>query len=267
MPGGVSWHLESEAARLSDRLERGDPYWPAQLTVATAIALNLLLTERVTVGPTWLMPSVEGVLLVALIAIVPARATSRSRGRRRFALAVIGLVSATNVASLGLLVHFLINGGKAGGHPLITSGVVLWATNVLLFAVWYWELDGGGPVARHLNPESLRDFQFPQMDNPKFAPPGWRPGYRRLPLCVRHERQRVQPDRHDAAHPHCEGRDDHPVDRRARHNRTGGCASCQRSRLNRTTTAFLARSFTGPRTSRLLWPIRPCSPRRTLAAQ
>jgi uncharacterized membrane protein len=173
----MSWHLEREAARLADRLEHGDRFWPAQLTVATAIALNLLLTERVTVGPTWLMPSVEGVLLVALIAIVPTRAVSHSRGRRRFALAVIGLVSATNVASLGLLVHFLINGGKAGGHPLITSGVVLWATNVLLFAVWYWELDGGGPVTRHLNPESLRDFEFPQMDNPKVAPPGWRPGY------------------------------------------------------------------------------------------
>jgi uncharacterized membrane protein len=175
--GGMSWHLEREAAALSDRLERGDPFWPAQLTVATAIALNYLLAERVTVGPTWLLPSVEGALLLALIAIVPRRANSHSRGRRRFALAVIGLVSAANVASLGLLVHFLINGGRAGGHPLIVSGVVLWATNVLLFAVWYWELDGGGPVARHLDPESLRDFEFPQMDNPKLAPSGWRPGY------------------------------------------------------------------------------------------
>jgi hypothetical protein len=173
----MSWHVEREAARVSDRLERGDPFWPAQLTVATAIALNFLLTERVSVGPTWLLPSVEGALLVALIAIAPARATSHSPGRRRFALAVTGLVSAANVASLGLLVHFLINGGKAGGHPLIVSGVVLWTTNVLLFAVWYWELDGGGPVARHLSPESLRDFEFPQTDNPKLAPIGWRPAF------------------------------------------------------------------------------------------
>ena len=90
---------------------------------------------------------------------------------------MIGLVSLTNVVSLGLLVHFLINGGKAGGHSLILSGVVLWATNVLLFAVWYWEMDRGGPVARFEDPAALADFQFPQMENPQLAPAGWRPGF------------------------------------------------------------------------------------------
>ena len=83
----------------------------------------------------------------------------------------------TNVVSLVLLVHFLINGGKAGGHSLILSGVVLWVPNVLLFAVWYWEMDRGGPVERHQNPHAWPDFQFPQMENPQLAPPGWRPGF------------------------------------------------------------------------------------------
>src|SRR5262249_13416995 len=65
------------------------------------------------------------------------------------------------------------------GEPLILSGTVLWATNVLLFSVWYWEMDRGGPVDRHLNPHTLPDFQFPQMENPQFAPHGkdWRPGF------------------------------------------------------------------------------------------
>jgi uncharacterized membrane protein len=173
----MSTRAYREAERVRDRLERGDPYWPAQLTVAAAIALNLALPERVTVGPTWLMPSVEGALLLVLVVITPTRATAHARGARRFALAVIGLVSLVNVVSLGLLVHFLINGGQAGGHRLILSGVVLWATNVLLFAVWYWELDRGGPVVRFLHPDTLPDFMFPQLENPQFAPGGWRPGF------------------------------------------------------------------------------------------
>jgi hypothetical protein len=86
-------------------------------------------------------------------------------------------VSLASLVSLGLLVHFLINGGHAGGHRLILSGAVLWATNVLLFAVWYWEMDRGGPVARFLGPHPLHDFQFPQLENPQLAPSDWRPGF------------------------------------------------------------------------------------------
>ena len=174
MPG----RLQLETARLRDRLERGDPLWPAQLAVAAAIALHLTLSEKVVIGPKWLVPGVEGLLLLVLVAIAPARATMRSLRVRRFALFVIGLVTLTNVVSLGLLVHFLINGGKAGGHSLILSGIVLWVTNVLIFAVWYWEMDRGGPVARFQNPDALADFQFPQMEDSKsYVPENWQPGF------------------------------------------------------------------------------------------
>jgi uncharacterized membrane protein len=168
-------HREAQAVR--SRIERGDPYWPAQLTVAVVIALNLALPERVTAGPSWLVPSVAGALLLALVIITPARADRHRGGVRHFALAVIGLVSLASLASLCLLVHYLINGGAAGGRELILAGVGLWATNVLLFAVWYWELDRGGPVARFRAPDTLPDFLFPQMDSPQHSPPGWRPGF------------------------------------------------------------------------------------------
>jgi uncharacterized membrane protein len=173
----MATRMHLEVARVRDRIERGDPYWPSQLSVAVAIALNLVLTEKVTIGPTWLLPSVEAALLAALVVVVPRRATEHSRIRRRLALAFIGFVSLMNIASVALLVHYLVVGGTANGRELIMSGAVLWATNVLLFAVWYWELDRGGPVARFLDLDALPDLQYPQMENPQFAPEGWRPGF------------------------------------------------------------------------------------------
>src|SRR5262249_36672836 len=127
----------------------------------------------------YLLPTVEAILLIVLIRVGPRRLTSHSERRRRLALLVISLVSLTNVLSLGLLVHYLLHGGKAGGEPLGFSGTILWVTNVLLFSVWYWEFDRGGPVERYQRTARLPDFQFPQMENPQFAPKGmdWRPGF------------------------------------------------------------------------------------------
>jgi NADH:ubiquinone oxidoreductase subunit K len=169
--------LTRDAERVRDRIEHGDPFWPAQVAIAAAIGLNFVLTKRVTIGPRYLLPSVELLLLVALIVVAPRRATKHSQRRRRLALFVIGFVSLTNVVSLGLLVHYLLKGGKAGGEPLILSGTILWITNVLLFSVWYWEFDRGGPVERFQQAHGLPDFQFPQMENPQFAPLDWRPGF------------------------------------------------------------------------------------------
>jgi uncharacterized membrane protein len=169
--------LQLETDRVRDRIERGDPYWPAQLAVGLAIVLNLSLASQITIGPRGLLPGVEGILLVALVVIAPSRATVHRVGERRFALAVIGLVSLVNIVLLIRLVDRLINGGEVVGRSLILSGAVLWVTNVLLFAVWYWEMDRGGPVARYENATALVDFQFPQMDDPELAPKGWRPGF------------------------------------------------------------------------------------------
>jgi uncharacterized membrane protein len=173
----ASRRVELETKRLRDRIERGDPLWPVQLAVAATIALHLTLSQKVLVGPRWLIPSIEGLLLLVLVVIAPARASARSVRVRRFALFVVSFVTLTTVVSLVLLVHFLINGGKTGGHSLILSGIVLWATNVLIFAVWYWEMDRGGPVVRFAHPDAMPDFQFPQMENPKLAPAGWMPGF------------------------------------------------------------------------------------------
>jgi uncharacterized membrane protein len=169
--------LEHEREVLAKRLDEGDPWWPAQLAIAVVILLNLGFSDRITIGPTWLLPAIEGVLLIVLILTTPRRVTTEDPRQRRLALTLIALVSASNIVSLGLLVHYLVNGGHAGGRPLIGSGALLWINNVLLFAVWYWEMDRGGPVARMRGDEELIDFQFPQMENPELAPENWRPGF------------------------------------------------------------------------------------------
>jgi hypothetical protein len=173
----VSRRLQFENARLRDRIERGDPYWPAQLAIGLAIALHLVLAREVVIGPRYLLPALEGVLLLALVYVAPARATEHRVGQRRFALAVVAVVSLVNIVLLGRLIDQLVNGTSIQGKPLIVSGAVLWLTNVLLFAVWFWEMDRGGPVARYLNLHAMVDFQFPQMDDSGVAPDGWRPGF------------------------------------------------------------------------------------------
>jgi hypothetical protein len=158
-------------------VQRSNPFWGAQLVVAAALLLDLSLPEKLTLGPTWMLPSVEGLLLLGLVIASPRPRVRHSILRRRIAIGMIALVSAVNVLSLVLLCHELIHGGirPSGGRPLILAGSVLWITNVLLFGLWYWELDGGGPIARIMNPETTPDFLFPQMSDPRFAPEGWAP--------------------------------------------------------------------------------------------
>jgi hypothetical protein len=157
-------------------IERWLPFWEPQLLVACAIALQLSLSDAVTIGPTWLLPALEGALLIGLVIVSPHPNVRHSPLRRRVAIGMVGFVSAANVASLILLVHYLLHGtAKATGRELILSGIVLWVTNVLLFGLWYWEVDRGGPVARACGQDDHPDFLFPQMTDPKWAPADWRP--------------------------------------------------------------------------------------------
>jgi uncharacterized membrane protein len=156
-------------------VERWLPFWEPQLVVACAIALQLSLSEQVTIGPSWLFPVLEGALLIGLVIVSPHPNVRHSPLRRHVAIGMIALVSAANIVSLVLLSHRLLLGGKENGHALILSGIVLWCTNVLLFGLWYWEVDRGGPAARARHEEAIPDFLFVQMMNPEYAPKDWRP--------------------------------------------------------------------------------------------
>ena len=156
---------------------REDPLWPGQLALAATITLSLTLPEKLTVGPRWLVPAVEAIGLIGVIAATPRRNPEYSRHHRIFSLAVVALVSATYLVSLWLLVHYLVKGGKADGHPLISAGVVLWVDNVLLFAIWHWLLDRDGPLPRE-DADVRPDFMFTEMtDEAHEVYPDWSPNF------------------------------------------------------------------------------------------
>lgn len=166
-----------EFTRLTHRIEHGDPYWPAQLTLLIAVAISGLLAEGVRIGPLWLIPLIEFVLVLALIAFAPRRADRAAGTRRTLAILVVALFALSNVASLALLVERLVDSNVTSGEQLILSGVVIWIKNILIFAVLMWEVDRGGPFRRFNNPAALPDFQFPQMENPTLTIENWRPGF------------------------------------------------------------------------------------------
>ena len=87
-----------------------------------------------------------------------------------------GVLSMANLLALALLVARLSD-GSVTGRPLLLAAAEIWATNAIVFALWYWELDGGGPPRRLAQPSGKRDFAFVQMLNPELAEPAWHPRF------------------------------------------------------------------------------------------
>jgi hypothetical protein len=154
-----------------------EAFWPAQLTVLAAIVLQVLLPARLTAGPGWLVPSFEGALLIGLVVVTPNVIEEEHPRRRRIALGLTVFVSAANIYSLGALTHFLLHHHVADGRGLIIAGVLIWLTNLLIFGLWYWEIDRGGPGKRAMGTDGPPDFLFPQMTDDRIEPREWRPKF------------------------------------------------------------------------------------------
>lgn len=164
-----------------------ESFWPARFAILLIVFLQIFLNERVTAGPNWLLPTLEVALLIPLTVVrttlVRRPGDSQvqrwlpSHGPARvLAFGLIGLLNIANLISLLLLVQSLLNGSKATGKLLLLSALNIWFTNVIVYALWYWELDRGGPIRRRIGTEREPDLLFPQMSAP--AGPGlWRPAF------------------------------------------------------------------------------------------
>jgi hypothetical protein len=164
---------------MSDRRhgDRAESRWPVNLTVAAAIAVQLMLARDLSIRPSWLLPSVEAAILVALIAANPTQRVRQGRPPLRLHLVLASALSLATVVVLWQLVDALIRGSDLSPERLLADALVVWLSSAVVFSLWYWELDGGGPWARATGAgPATPAFLFPQQASPE-ATPGWRPLY------------------------------------------------------------------------------------------
>jgi len=169
------------------------PVWPTAAILAAA-GLYADLPGRFIAGTSagafaasrWVVPILTLILLAALLASVPQGRLMRELGwvehrvrvtRRVLSVGTIAVVSAANSASIILLVHLLLNGAHVNAGPLLRAAVHMWVVNVLLFGLWFWQLDGGGPLERPACVPHERDFLFPQQTEPQLMVGGWQPKF------------------------------------------------------------------------------------------
>ncbi|KAA2259503.1 DUF1345 domain-containing protein [Solihabitans fulvus] len=160
------------------RVTERESRWPALITVAVTVVLQVALPDKLTLGPRWLVPGAAALMVVALLLINPDRLERHHKAHRMAALTMVAMVSIGNGFSAVVLVQHILNGsvGDQAG-PLLSTGAVIYLTNIVVFAMWYWEFDRGGPGARAQGVKEYPDFLFPQMSTPEFAPTDWEPGF------------------------------------------------------------------------------------------
>jgi uncharacterized membrane protein len=175
---GTEWR---SSERMPDPSHQDDPEprWPAVIAILAVGGLYLALPDSLTFGPNWLFPSL---VLALLIPTNISYHTGRHRLNAILGFAVDGVLTVGLIISVTLLVDAL-PAGKEAPQQLLLSAASLWITNILVFALWYWRLDAGGPYQRDKRPgHSEGAFLFPQMTMSKQAlreagQPDWSPNF------------------------------------------------------------------------------------------
>ncbi|WP_420750918.1 hypothetical protein [Rhodococcus sp. O3] len=159
------------------RSPRAEQRWTASAFVLVSMAVPFLLPAHYSPGYTWLLPVIEGSVLVALVVVDPGRIDRPGRWVRALSVALVVVIAAGAAWSAARLVWDLLHSSPTAtvATDLLLSGALVWMQTVLAFGFLYWELDGGGAVNRHLRPRPHPDLAFPQQLEPELAPPGWRP--------------------------------------------------------------------------------------------
>ncbi|RJQ81856.1 DUF1345 domain-containing protein [Pseudonocardiaceae bacterium YIM PH 21723] len=159
------------------RATEGENRWAAAAAIVVAVTLQAVLSDDLTPGKWYLLPCLGIALLAILVAVNPMRMTKESRAIRILALGLIVLINGANGYSLVEFVLKIASTKDINGTMLLSNAAIIWVTNVIVFALWFWELDRGGPVARSQGRIPSPDFLFPQMTEPRLSEQDWEPTF------------------------------------------------------------------------------------------
>lgn len=146
--------------------------WHAQLTLLLAVALQLSLNSELRVGSHYVVAGLEILLIAAIGFTAPRRHRIGAHIHRAFATLMIGIISLANAGQLALLINALLNGSDIPGKELLTGAMAIFITNIIMFGLWFWELDSPGLTGRH--DHQNEHFEFPQELNDKT---NWEPTF------------------------------------------------------------------------------------------
>lgn len=145
-------------ARIHPHGHKKEPIWHVQLALVLAVILQFALDSNLSVGSKYAIAGAEVILIILLALIRPKEKPSITHLRRSVALILIAVITVTNLTSLLLVINDLFHPGVVEGKDLIVSAVSIYVTNIIIFGLWYWELDSDG------SSDNLpADFLFPQM--------------------------------------------------------------------------------------------------------
>src|SRR6266705_1109741 len=163
----------------AERIDKPEPRGQALLAFLAICAIYLALPRSLIVGPIWLLPTL---IVVLLVPTVVSHRVGKHSLNRALGIIINGITTLALIGSVILLVRALPS-HKEDPLALLRSGGLLWLTNVIVFALWYWRLDGGGPTVRHEEKKfGSKSFLFPQMqlersERGRFECEGWRPRF------------------------------------------------------------------------------------------
>ena len=155
---------------------QGENWWPVALAIAAAAVLHMTLPAKYRVDPAWVVPAVLLALLAALLIGDPGRIDRQKTWLRIVTGAVIAFITVANLFAAVHLVHDILTNNKlyaSNATGLLATGAVIWATNVIAFGLWYWDLDRGGAAARAHHPQANPAFIFPEMLHTRYVPAPW----------------------------------------------------------------------------------------------
>ena len=166
-PRAPHWHIT----------HGGEQRWPVSFVVIAVIVLQYLLPSHLSLRIQPEICGIEAVLAVILFALNPGRIRSHRRSTWFLGIALTVVMTGSNITSAVQLVQGVIHGTVKNANSLLGFGGSIWLTNIVVFSLWYWEFDRGGPGARAEALDPYPDFLFPQMTSTEYAPANWSPSF------------------------------------------------------------------------------------------